>query len=321
MIRISLISLIIFGSQAYLFGQQLPRFTQYANNQTLLNPAATGSKKFTQIYLVNRYQWVGFGSNAPNTQLIGGHSSIDKKNYGIGGYVFNDSYGPYRNTGINLSYSYHIKVADKSKFSLGLSGALSMAGIKGSEILVNDAQDIIIDQNSNKRSSFIDAGFGLLLYSENYFIGLSSLHLPQTESKVFQGSSSLSSARHNYLMAGIVYDVNNEISIKPSLYANYIENNPLQLDLNVLLDYQKIVQVGVSYRSQDAISLLFGYRFLDNWEILYSYDLIYTALRRANVGSHELTLSYRYYYNPLYADNAKSRYKLKKVKKSNENDD
>jgi type IX secretion system PorP/SprF family membrane protein len=130
---LSIFFLLLAGN---IVAQQLPQFSQHMYNKQVLNPAVTGSEMFIVTQLTHRSQWVGFG-NSPTTQLLGLHSSINHKKFGLGGYIFNDSYGPFNNLGFNGSYAYHLNLSRKTKLGFGLSGSVSQFSINNNKIELN----------------------------------------------------------------------------------------------------------------------------------------------------------------------------------------
>ena len=65
-----------------------------------------------------------------------------------------------------------------------------------------------------------------------------------------------------------------------------------QVDLNANLVYDNRFWGGLSYRLQDAVSLLFGTELFNGLTVGYSFDLVTSALGRYGYGLHELFLSY-----------------------------
>ena len=104
------------------FAQQLSLNSQYMMNRFVLNPAIAGNYNHIPINFNIRKQWDGI-NGAPVTQSLSAHSYLGS-NVGFGGYFFNDVTGPTRRTGMNLSFSYQLKLnSDFSrKLSFGLSG-------------------------------------------------------------------------------------------------------------------------------------------------------------------------------------------------------
>jgi len=69
---------------------------------------------------------------------------------------------------------------------------------------------------------------------------------------------------------------------------------PYQLDFNVRGWYMNMLWFGLSYRTQEALSILVGYIYDRKIQIGYAYDLVLNPLQRYSYGSHELILNYRF---------------------------
>ena len=300
-----------------LVAQQLPQFSQHIYNKQVLNPAATGSEMYIVSQLTHRSQWVGFG-NAPTTQFLGVHSSINRKNYGVGGYIFNDSYGPFNNFGLNGSYAYHIEVSRKTKLGFGLSSTISQFSINGNKIELNNDIDPLINLSSSESSLKYNGSFGLLLHHDTYYFGFSALNIIPQKDKVFTSldtPGALPAATHFNTIAGVGIDLDNDNTLYPSILVKYINNNPIQVDLNIRYIYSNIFEIGASYRSGDAIVAIVNMYVMEDLNLIYSYDFTTSNVSKASSGSHEITLRYKFYYNPIYKKQ-KKRYNLKTIKKS-----
>jgi hypothetical protein len=64
------------------------------------------------------------------------------------------------------------------------------------------------------------------------------------------------------------------------------------VDANVNLMYNEKMWGGISYRLQDAISLLLGIELVSGMRVGYSFDIVTTAIGRNSWGSHEIFLNY-----------------------------
>ena len=118
--------LLCFGTISY--GQQIPQLSLRSIDQTAFNPAANGTKDFSQIMLHHRSQWVGF-SNAPNTQFLTYNGKINET-MGLGGLIMNDITGPTRRLSLSIAYNYKVKF-DNFKLSIGLAAGIMQYGIDG----------------------------------------------------------------------------------------------------------------------------------------------------------------------------------------------
>lgn len=102
---------------------------------------------------------------------------------------------------------------------------------------------------------------------------------------------------YNYLLeAGANLKLTNKIVLRPSFMSRYIPNVSYQLDLNLLADFNNIIGIGVSYRTEDAIVGLVQFRFTDQIIFGYSFDQSISELQTYNNGSHEVFLRYDFRY-------------------------
>jgi type IX secretion system PorP/SprF family membrane protein len=69
-----------------------------------------------------------------------------------------------------------------------------------------------------------------------------------------------------------------------------------QLDVNLTYMYKNTFWVGATYRMQDAIAPMLGYKFqkgtVRGLKIGYSYDVTTSTLKGHSSGSHEIMLGY-----------------------------
>src|ERR1035437_9047098 len=115
------------------FAQQDAGFSMYFFNPLYFNPGYAGTREVFSGTLVDRNQWIGM-SGAPTTQSLTMHSALRNVRLGLGLQVYNDQAGPMRNTGINLTYAYHLPVNEKTKISFGITGMLNNISIGWSSI-------------------------------------------------------------------------------------------------------------------------------------------------------------------------------------------
>jgi len=92
----------------------------------LFNPAAAGHGGHGKLVFKHRSQWVGaFNGEEPVTQILTFDTRFKNKfkNLGIGAILFNDQTGPSSRRGLELAYSYKLKLGSSgAKLSLGMSG-------------------------------------------------------------------------------------------------------------------------------------------------------------------------------------------------------
>jgi type IX secretion system PorP/SprF family membrane protein len=288
--------------------QQLPLYSQYVENGFLLNPAMAGSRMYSPLRLSLRQQWSGV-EGAPETQALSFNKNLGNKcttcnvmgnplarrnkqrGVGVGGFFFNDKYGAVSRTGIELSYSYHLQLSRQrlgqsgTKLAFGLGGLFYQYKFDRSDIPVGDplyGADIV--------SYIPDANFGVYLYNDDYFVGLSAVHL--FESSVKMGDDIIEDnimQRHYYATAGYTFHLMDLVDLEPSVIVRKTLDSDVYYDFSMKL-YINHFWMAASYRSNDQIVGMVGVSY-NNYYIGYSYDH-YTnnLIADSSDGTHEITL-------------------------------
>jgi type IX secretion system PorP/SprF family membrane protein len=289
--NIIIICICLISSMAY--AQQMPQYTQYLLNGYVINPAMAGSTDYFEGKINHREQWMGI-TDAPRTNIISVSGPLVPQKMGIGGYLFNDINGPTRQFGLNLSYSYHIKLTEDLKLSMALYGAFMQFAIDGSKISTTSTDPVL---TAGLQTSLIpDAGFSAYGYSEKYFFGFSASQITHSKIK-YKEISSQTTGRlvgHYFVMGGYNYDLNSDIRIQPSVLLKYVSPVPVQAEFSVRGIYKEMVSAALSYRSSDAMSFTASYTHQKQITLGYSYDFLVSGLQNYSNGSHEIMLSMRF---------------------------
>lgn len=271
--------------------QQIPNFSLYNMNHYLLNPAASGTTDRLPVSISYRKIWAGI-NNSPSVQYLSGNMKV-AKDMGVGAKLFNYQAGPLRKTGLEGTYSYHLSLGSgDTKLSFGLSLLLYQFFLNKSELVVEDIDDEVF--MGEEQMLVPDAGFGTYLYGNNYYVGIS---VPQ----LFQRNIDLKSdavlqqeqVRHYYLHGGYIFEAGSDFKIEPSVLLKFIEAGIFQADINALATYKDMVSLGVSYRTEEAMSFQLGYKNPDLF-IGYAYDLVLSGMQGNTSGSHEILFTYTF---------------------------
>lgn len=281
-----LIGLFMEPAQA----QQLPQLTQYNSQDYLYNPAVAGSRPWFEIRSAHRNQWVGI-QDAPRTFVLSATTPLGT-NMGLGGYVFTDNVGPSRRTGMQLSYTYHLRINDKIKLGMGLSFGMLQFLIDGSKIEFQNPDDPLMDDQL-RGSLMPDATFGAYLYHDNWWFGATAPQLLRNQVWFYdENDQSMSKlAAHYYAMGGYRIPIGTDLKLEPSFLVKYVDPVPPKIDLTATLRYKDMVWIGATYRTEDAVCLTVGYWMKKTFQFGYSYDLTTTSLRNYSSGTHEVMLA------------------------------
>jgi len=283
---------VIF-SMAY--SQQVPLYSQYMLNEFLLNPGVTGSNdSYIPLRLTARRQWTGI-KGAPFTQAVSVHDAIKRKTMGIGGYIFNDQFGPISQTGLQLSYAYQMKIKRGVKLGMGVAFKAFQMKLDETNLIYIDEDDPMLTPGAVASTMIPDADFGLYLHSKKYFVGLSIMQLIQYKIQFgdIDVNSDGSTIRHYYFNAGYKYAINKDLLVEPSILFKATAAAPMQADLNAKLYYQHDYWLGLSYRTSKMAVVMFGVR-KGQYLFGYSFDYTFSNLRPYAGGSHEIVLGYNF---------------------------
>ena len=272
--------------------QQLPQYTNFTYNYLNYNPAVTGSTPCLEARVGYRMQWTGF-EGAPRTGYVCVHNKFGLRRYnfhGVGMMVENDSYGPFGSTTLVANYAYHMKLTKGYSLSSGIGVGFSQyrLGLGGISM-----PDIDIDPVVGNSLGAIVApvvNFGLWLYRKDRFYGLSVRQLTQPKVK---GLPDTQMRRHYTLAFGKAVQVNDNFTFKPALLLNYVVKSKASLEGQAMLEYKKIVSVGLAGRTGHGGSALVKIDALPYLTIAYAYDITANRLRYAAMNSHEITLGFR----------------------------
>jgi len=287
---------LLFAGRTPADAQQLPVFTQFMFNSYLFNPAEAGTHNFYQVRMNSRFQWLGI-TDAPQTNSLSVYGPHGSKNMGFGGYIFNDVTGPSSRNGLYGTYAYNLKVTDLVRFSMGLSGGIIQNRVDGSRITLLDPSDqVLLNAVSSDLSP--DATVGLYLYSPTFYVGLAAHQLFGNTIRLFENDNGLNKLKtHYYLTGGYRFSINDGYCLEPAVLVMGSLLLPIQAEFSLKAHYQSLLWLGVSVRTEDAVSFLVGYTHENKFHFGYSYDMSFSQIRHHNTGSHEIFLGMRF--NPI----------------------
>ena len=289
------------------------QFSQYAENQAAMNPGAVAENDMLNLFGVYRWQWAGF-KNAPSDAFFSVNTpiSIAGTEHGLGFIFLRGSKGLFLNQSVLLQYSYKMKLLD-GVLGLGLNVGYvnqtfnrSDADPTGNGGLVGDGDDYhqlgdqMLSATEDVDNAF-DAGVGCFFSNKKMYAGISVLHLGEPNVD-YGGTTILYIPRIFYLTGGYNISLSNTLYLlKPSTLIK-TDFSSCQVELTALLEYDKKIQGGISYRLEDAFVFIIGINLFNGLYAAYSYDLPTSRMIRSG-GSHEISL--RYSFKPEFARKSK----------------
>ncbi|MBW2937107.1 type IX secretion system membrane protein PorP/SprF [Aureisphaera sp. CAU 1614] len=268
--------------------QQDPQYTQYMYNMNVVNPAYAGSKETLSLTALYRKQWSGL-DGAPETITFSGHSPVTDE-VGLGLSVIKDELGPVKETNAYVDFSYTLQVGENLKLALGLKAGATFHDVGLADLELQDPNDPFFSQDIS--NTYPNVGAGAFFYGDNFYVGLSvpnflnSVHLDEN------GLKYGSETNHYFATAGYVFQVSENMKLKPSVMVKSAFDAPLSFDGNINALFYEKFELGVSYRLEDSFSGLVGFQATDYLRIGYAYDHVISELDAVASASHEVILTF-----------------------------
>lgn len=283
----------VFLLKFIAYSQQSPQFSQYIFNYYAINPAMAGSKPCLNFSLGYRSQWLnlegapktGFGSFSTEIKLK--QRPTNRSRHGIGMYIENDVIGPAARTSVNLAYAYHLPISRDISASFGVFAGVHQFKIDAAKITLSTPNDPLID---GSRGTLLVPNIspGMFLSHKNWFAGYSIKELARNKWKII-GTKNSRYRWHHYIVGGKRFKTG-KINVIPSAMLKYVINSTPSIDLNVMLELNKVFDIGVGWRNQDQIGAMMKLKFAKYFTLGYSYDYTISSLKFGSNNTHELII-------------------------------
>lgn len=280
--------LLSVAATSVMHAQQDPQYTQYMYNQNVINPAYAGTQEGMNLTALYRQQWSGI-VGAPETLTFSGSTSIGEK-VGVGLSVISDKLGPISETNTYADFSYRFQVSEKTTLALGLKAGFTFFDVNLNTVQTTVPGDPLFSEELNE--TYVNLGAGAFLYGSNWYAGFSVPNMLNSTHLDENGLVFGSETQHYFLTGGYVFDVAENIKLKPHVLVKGAFDSPVSFDLNTNVLFNNKFEVGVSYRYQDSFSGLVGMHITDNIMVGYAYDRVISDINVVANSSHEVFLSF-----------------------------
>jgi len=267
--------------------QQDPLFTQYMYNMSVVNPAyATDDPGMLNLGAIYRMQWTDV-DGAPRTLNFFAHTPVSER-IELGLTVVHDEIGDVEKTNnITADFAYVIPTGNNTKLSFGAKAGLTTFDANLSGLRLNDQNDAAFENISEVFPVF---GVGAFWFGDKHYLGasapnlLTADHLDDSELLRNKGSEEI----HYYLTGGYVFDISENLRLKPSTMVRGVEGSPLSVDVNANVLLYDRLEAGVGYRFDNSVTGLVNFKIAPGLRVGYAYD--YPTYDLSDDGSHEIML-------------------------------
>lgn len=300
-LRFNILSVLLCLAISYTFAQQDKLLTHFMYDRMSVNPGETGLDEGICATSVYRNQWDKV-NGAPNSAVLNVAANMNRFfPGGLGVSFFHDAIGFSRQNNLLLNYSYPINLGNIGVLGAGIGVGMMSYAMNPAWIPPQTLQDPSLP-GADFSAINLDLNFGLYLKGRNYYAGLSSTHLSESEilstSTFGLNPAGYSTARHYYAMGGYklsdvgpgALDFN--IMMRTDLVKYSVDINTRYF---IKKDSKEIGYAGLTYRTSDALGIMLGYNAFKNFTCGYSYDLTLNKLSSISRGSHEFFVRYCIY--------------------------
>lgn len=286
--------------QNRVLAQQTPLFSEYNYNPFLINPAYAGMAPGS-VASVSHSRYTRNIEGTPKTSALSYHTPLAKGKMGWGAAILDDKVGVTSATSAVLAYSYKIffdlapsrpywEVYDENVFSFAMTAGVRRLYEDLLELGVED--DPQFADNLSETNPVIGAGF---LYNKvGFYLGISTPDLLRGKLGS-RNQLDRSTSVYGYTGYRFFTDLYNEIMVTPSALVKYEEGAPMQIDLNLSVNFRDKLEFGTGYRTSSSVSMLVGLYPDKQLRFIYHYNV---AFKRSVLGSsHGIALSYAFGYD------------------------
>lgn len=302
------IILLVFLLQVYARAQDM-HFTQFYASPLYLNPAFAGAE-CSRATLTYRNQWPGINTTY-KSYLLGLDHYFAENNLGVGLLVGSDvaGSGNLRTTEINPMISYQARITKKLAVRGAIQPGITMKSIDFNNLLFGDqigrGGGVPSVETPTQSKTFFDLGAGFLVYSANYWGGISIYNLNKPDESLTGAGEAILPVRttvHGGYKYMLSEDNDDHVKSVSGVMHYRHENKFDQLDIGAYYT-QGVISIGTWYRgipikhykpgysNNDAIALIIGVK-TKKVSIGYSFDITISKLASYTKGAHEVTLSY-----------------------------
>ncbi len=296
-LRILMAFAFVFAALS-IYGQQEPMYGQYIFNNSVINPAQAGANEMNQWGVLARFQFIGI-DGSPRTNSAYANLRLPK-NLGLAVGIYQDQLGIEENLHLQTDLAYHARLSDRWVLSAGIRALISSDSRSFVDLQHLEPDDPYFRSNVNS-GVMLNAGAGLLLSSQKFFIGAGMPRVFLNEMKIYDPGNYAfmkNPNRHLFVYAGTNLPFLQDFVFMPSTLFKYSHDAPVQLDLNAVFDYSNILSFGPLLRSNlkegfvDAVGFLVGLRLGEFWHFGYVFEYPTNDLNLVTRQTHELSLRF-----------------------------
>lgn len=249
---------------------------QHVAFRNTMNPANTLMQMGGELSILGRMQWVGL-EGAPTVKWGNGHVGFSDLGATAGINLRQESVGVEENLEASIFLAKSVRLSEKDYLGLSLSGGLVFQQGRFSSL---DPTDPAFREDLRSTNGLI--GIGLIGYRpDRYYVSVSMPRLMHN---------------HYLFSAGMVFELSENLHLRPAVLANYAKNLGTTADLSATLFLNRQFGMGLNLRTNGDVAGMLELRY-GGFGLGYAYQFNPTNRplnRRIDNSTHEIGLTYRF---------------------------
>ena len=282
--------LILLISSRVFSQQQIYTYSQYADNLTPINAAYSMLNKSGSVSVLGHRQFIGI-EDAPSSLLFNGSLPIRVINASTGIYLLNDLTPLVRQLEVNAFFAKSIQITGDQYLSVSINGGLRNYAANYSALDASDPEFI-----TNVRDTKPNIGFGIMYYSEKFYLGLSMPQLTFGALETAQRSQTDYLKSYYYFSGAYIFNIAQDFKLKPATLVSYAKNRSVIARMSGILYLADKLGVGFAYSSEKTIAGILSVNF-NKLKIGYSYETGASGSNSSggiNNARNEISFAYRF---------------------------
>jgi len=284
--RIIILLVILFSAKG--FAQNRVNYSQYMHNHQVFNPAFVEESSNIGGSILYRNQWMGI-EGTPS-------SFIGDAFYGFRSHNFNvqflyDKITIFKHLEIGASYSYSLKLGRNTRMAFGLKATYNQNTAEYNSLSYFDGGDPSLSGTFKKIG--VNFGTGAFVRSKHWHVGLGA---PYIFNNINVDASTTMfgdlSYQHFFVTGGYRVVAEDYFQFYPTTMIKWTKGSPLAASVDMNFFIRNTYWLSAGYRIDNTVILSAGIVFLEDFKVIYSYDLGLGKVNRYGGMTHELSLGY-----------------------------
>lgn len=264
------------------FAQHEPTSDMYWNNYSYFNPAMSGVKYKHEANVSYRSQFNNEFSNY--SAWFANYGTNIKEKHGFGLNYVNETIWISRVDRVKLNYNYQFELKEGRKLAVGT--AVSFRSMSLSPNWFEECP--MCDPHYSFPKKVFQLDLGAAYYGKNITAGLGL-----TQIQIYKNSEYDDHIPHltgNFRYEELLSFPRGSLFLETKIQTDFVR---YRQDFNIGYTIKEFLEVGLGYRTSDAVSINVTGVVKKRYRIGYSYAMTINALSSYSTGTHEFTLGLR----------------------------